>query len=61
MKLQAERMLATERLHREVAAAFFEALPSQPIRWTQRLFWRSVLALAATSAGRWLLRTLRGG
>jgi hypothetical protein len=48
-------------LHREVAAAFFEALPSQPIRWTQRLFWRIVFALAATSAGRWLLRTLRGG
>jgi hypothetical protein len=48
-------------LHREVAAAFFEAVPSQPIRWTQRLFWRIVLALAATSAGRWLLRVVRGG
>ena len=48
-------------LHREVAAVFFEAVPSPPIRWTQRLFWRIVLALAATSAGRWLLRTVRGG
>jgi hypothetical protein len=48
-------------LHREVAAAFFDAVPTRPIRWTQRLFWRIVLALAATSAGRWLLRTVRGG
>jgi hypothetical protein len=48
-------------LHREVAAAFFEALPAQPIRWTQWLFWRIVLALAAHSAGRWLLRAVRGG
>ena len=48
-------------LHREVAAAFFEVLPSPPIRWTQRLFWRIVLALAASSAGRWLLRVVRGG
>jgi hypothetical protein len=47
-------------LHREVAAKFFEALPARPIRWTQRLFWRMVLALAATAAGRWLLRTVRG-
>jgi hypothetical protein len=48
-------------LHREVAAAFYAALPSQPIRWTQRLFWRIVLALAASSAGRGLLRVVRGG
>lgn len=48
-------------LHREVADAFYQALPAQPIRWTQRLFWRMVLALAATSAGRWLLRVVRGG
>jgi hypothetical protein len=47
-------------LHREVAAAFFEAVPARPIRWTQRLFWRMVLPLAATAAGRWLLRTVRG-
>jgi hypothetical protein len=42
-------------LHREVAREFYQAVPSQPIRWTQRLFWRIVLALAGTSAGRWLL------
>jgi hypothetical protein len=42
-------------LHRDVAREFYRALPPQPIRFTQRLFWRIVLALAATSAGRWLL------
>ena len=48
-------------LHREVAAAFYQAVPARPIRWTQRLFWRIVLALAATAAGRRLLRIVRGG
>jgi hypothetical protein len=48
-------------LHREVAAEFYAALPSQPTRWTQRLFWRIVLALAASSAGRGLLRIARRG
>jgi hypothetical protein len=42
-------------LHRQVAAEFYQAVPAQPIRWTQRLFWRIVFILAATSAGRWLL------
>jgi hypothetical protein len=46
-------------LHREVAREFYQAVPAQPVRWTQRLFWRIVLALAATSAGRWLLGVLR--
>lgn len=48
-------------LHREVAQEFYRALPPQPLRWTQRLFWRIVLALAATSAGRWLLRAWNRG
>jgi hypothetical protein len=47
-------------LHREVAAAFYAAVPTPPIRWTQRLLWRIVLALATSAAGRWLLRTVRG-
>ena len=42
-------------LHREVAREFYQAVPAQPVSWTQHLFWRIVLALAATSAGRWLL------
>ena len=41
-------------LHREVAREFYQAVPSRPVRWTQRVFWRIVLALAATSAGRWM-------
>jgi hypothetical protein len=48
-------------LHRDVAREFFEVVPGAPVRWTQRLFWRIVLALAATSAGRWLLGVWRGG
>jgi len=48
-------------LHREVAREFYEIVPGEPVRWTQRLFWRIVLALAATSAGRWLLGVWRGG
>jgi hypothetical protein len=47
-------------LHREVAREFYRAVPLQSTRWTQRLFWRIVLALAATSAGRWLLGVWRG-
>ncbi len=41
-------------LHREVAREFYQAVPSRPVRWTQRVFWRIVLALAATPAGRWV-------
>jgi hypothetical protein len=48
-------------LHREVAREFYQAVPAQPIRWTQRLFWRIVFVLAATSAGRWLLGTRSRG
>ena len=47
-------------VHREVAAAFYQALPMAPLRWTQRLFWRIVLVLAASTAGRRLLRSVRG-
>lgn len=47
-------------LHREVAREFYRAVPLPSARWTQRLFWRIVLALAATSVGRWLLGVWRG-
>jgi hypothetical protein len=47
-------------LHREVARQFYRAVPLPSARWTQRLFWRIVLALAATSTGRWLLGVWRG-
>jgi hypothetical protein len=41
-------------LHREVAREFYQAVPARPVRFTQRVFWRIVLALAATRAGRLL-------
>ena len=45
-------------VHREVAAAFYKALPPRPVPWMKRLFWRVMLALAANPLGRRLL--LRG-
>jgi len=42
-------------IHREVAGAFYKALPPRPVPLRKRLFWRVMLGLAATSAGRWLL------
>jgi hypothetical protein len=45
-------------VHREVAAAFYKALPPRPVPWKKRVFWRVMLALAAHPLGRKLL--LRG-
>jgi hypothetical protein len=42
-------------IHREVATAFYKALPPRPVPFRKRLFWRVMLALAATPAGRRLL------
>lgn len=42
-------------VHREVATAFYRALPPRPVPFRKRLFWRVMLALAATAAGRRLL------
>ena len=44
---------------RAAAAAFYAALPPRPVPRAKRLFWRLVLALAATRAGLVLLRALR--
>jgi hypothetical protein len=44
---------------REVAAAFYAALPPRPVPVAKRLMWRLVLALAASRAGLTLLRALR--
>ena len=46
-------------LHRDATREFYRALPPQPIRWTQRLFWRVILALALTSAGRKVIARIR--
>jgi hypothetical protein len=46
-------------LHREIAAEFYRAIPPRPVPWRKRLFWRVVLALAASRAGLAALRALR--
>jgi len=46
-------------LHRDIGAQFYRALPPRPAPWAKRLFWRVVLALAASRIGLALLRALR--
>jgi hypothetical protein len=45
-------------VHREVAGAFYTAIPPRPVPWRKRLFWRVMLGLAGNPIGRRLL--LRG-
>jgi hypothetical protein len=45
-------------VHREVAGAFYKAIPPRAVPWRKRLFWRMMLALASNPLGRKLL--LRG-
>jgi hypothetical protein len=47
-------------VHRDVGRIVESVVPSRPAPLTKRLFWRVVLALAATSPGRRALRALRG-
>ncbi len=44
---------------REVAEAFYRALPPRPVPAAKRFVWRLILALAASRAGLVLLRALR--
>ena len=46
-------------LHREIGAEFYRAIPPRPVPWRKRLFWRAVLALAASRVGLAALRALR--
>lgn len=46
-------------LTRDVAGEFYRALPPRPVPAGKRLFWRAVLALAASRVGLALLRALR--
>jgi hypothetical protein len=46
-------------LHREVSAAFYRAIAPRPVPWNKRLFWRIVLAMAASRFGKSVLLTLR--
>jgi hypothetical protein len=46
---------AVAHLHRDVATAFYRALPPRPVPPRKRLFWRVLLTLAAYPATRRLL------
>jgi hypothetical protein len=46
-------------LHREVSATFYRAIAPRLVPWNKRLFWRVVLAMAASRVGKSLLLTLR--
>jgi hypothetical protein len=46
-------------LHRQIATAFYRAIPPRVAPWSKRLFWRLVLALAASHSGKRVLLALR--
>lgn len=46
-------------LHRDVAARFYRAIAPRRVPLRKRIFWKAVLALAATRSGLALLRMLR--
>jgi hypothetical protein len=46
-------------VHRDIGTAFYRGIPPRRARLTKRLFWRVVLALAGTRAGKRLLLSLR--
>jgi hypothetical protein len=46
-------------LHREVSTTFYRAIAPRLVPWNKRLFWRVVLAMAASPVGRRLLLALR--
>jgi hypothetical protein len=46
-------------LHREVSATFYRAITPRRVPWNKRLFWRIVLAMAASRFGKSVLLTLR--
>lgn len=46
-------------LHREVSTVFYRAIAPRAVPWNKRLFWRVLLTLASSSAGKWLLLALR--
>ncbi len=46
-------------LHREVSTPFYRAIAPRLVPWNKRLFWRVVLAMAASPVGKRLLLALR--
>jgi hypothetical protein len=49
----------TVHVHRDIGAAFYRAIPPRAAPLSKRLFWRIVLALAGTRAGKRLLLSIR--
>jgi len=50
---------ASLHVHRDIGSAFYRAVPPRPAPLGKRFFWRVVLALAGTRAGKRLLLALR--
>lgn len=50
---------ASVHVHRDVGGVFYRAVPPRPTPLKKRLFWRVMLALAGTGAGKRLLLSLR--
>lgn len=46
-------------VHRYIGNAFYRAIPPRPVPLAKRVFWRMVLALAGSRAGKRLLLSLR--
>lgn len=46
-------------VHRDIGEAFYRAIPPRAVPPAKRLFWRVVLALAGTRAGKRLLLSIR--
>jgi hypothetical protein len=46
-------------VHREIATAFYRAIPPRTAPWTKRLFFRVLLAMMSSSWGKRLLLALR--
>ncbi|MGA7538361.1 MAG: hypothetical protein WBW93_06300 [Steroidobacteraceae bacterium] len=51
---------ASVHVHRDIGSAFYRAIPPRRVPLKKRLFWRFVLALAGTRAGKRLLLSVRG-
>lgn len=50
---------ASLHVHRDIGSVFYRAVPPRPAPLGRRIFWRVVLALAGTRAGKRLLLSLR--
>ncbi|HVC30103.1 MAG TPA: hypothetical protein VND24_02875 [Steroidobacteraceae bacterium] len=48
-------------VHRDIGRAFYRAIPPRPAPLAKRLFWRIVIALAGSRAGKRLVLSLRRG